>query len=586
VLVNGIPLTAAYGGDRGVNWGGWPVENIARIEVICGPGSALYGADAFSGVINIITKTAADVNGTQVGLRVGSYNARAAWLLHGGSIGPVTVAAYLSASRTDGSRPTIGADAQTGLDQIFAPFGVAPVSRAPGPADNGHDMFDSKLDLGYGKWRLRAAYLTRRIGSGAGAALALDPTGTSTGQRATSDLSYQDPAFARDWALTLQASAMHYVEHSELVLFPAGSNLGKGFFADGVIGNPSKYERHGRLSASTVYAGFPAHRVRLGAGYEAESLYKIQETKNFNPDFSPIGAGSVDDVVDVTDTVPFMRPHARRVRYAYVQDEWSFANDWTLTAGLRQDRYSDFGRTTNPRVALVWDAAYNVTAKLLYGSAFRAPSFLELYLINNPALIGNPGLKPETIKTLEGVVSWKASPALQWDLDVFRYAMSDIIRVDSSLTYQNGGRQTGNGLELETTWDAMSNLRLYGQFSLQHSTDEATHSDAGMAAHHLARIRGDWTFQPGWLTSAQFNAVGSRARASGDPRAPLAGYQTFDLSLVRRGDHAAWEFSATVRNLFAADQREPSPFGTPYIALPGDLPIGGRSFSLEARHRF
>ena len=65
MLVNGIPLTAAYGGDRGLNWGGWPVENIARIEVIRGPGSALYGADAFSGVINIITKTSADIKDTQ-----------------------------------------------------------------------------------------------------------------------------------------------------------------------------------------------------------------------------------------------------------------------------------------------------------------------------------------------------------------------------------------------------------------------------------------------------------------------------------------------------------------------------------------
>jgi outer membrane receptor for ferrienterochelin and colicins len=586
VLVNGVPITVAYGGDRGVNWGGWPVENIARIEVIRGPGSALYGADAFSGVINIITKTTADMKGTQVGLRMGSYNSRAAWLLHGGSVGPVAVAAYFSAGKTDGSRPTIGADAQSGLDHIFAPFGVAPVSLAPGRADNGHDMFDGNLDLAYGQWQLRTAYLTRRIGSGAGAALALDPTGTSTGQRFTSDLTYQNAAIANDWALTVQASYMHYTEHSALVLFPAGSNLGKGFFTDGVIGNPSKYERHGRLSASTSYTGFDSHRVRLGAGHEEDALYRIRESKNFNPDFSPIGTGSVGNVVDVTDTVPFIRPHTRSVSYVYVQDEWNFANDWTLTTGLRHDRYNDFGSTTNPRLALVWDAAYNVTAKLLYGSAFRAPSFLESYLINNPALIGNPALKAETIKTLEAVVSWKASPALQWDLNVFRYEMSDIIHVDSSHTYQNDGRQMGHGLELEATWDAFRNLRLYGQVGLQHSIDESTHSDAGMAARHLIRMRGDWSFQRGWLTSAQFNAVGSRARTAGDPRPPLAGYDTLDLSLVKRGSHAAWEFTATVRNLFAADQREPSPFGAPYTALPGDLPIGGRSFAVEARYRF
>jgi len=79
MLVNGIPITGVTFGDRSIVWGGMPVENIARIEVIRGPGSALYGADAFSGVINIITKTSADLDGTQLGLRIGSFNSRDAW---------------------------------------------------------------------------------------------------------------------------------------------------------------------------------------------------------------------------------------------------------------------------------------------------------------------------------------------------------------------------------------------------------------------------------------------------------------------------------------------------------------------------
>lgn len=52
MLVNGIPITNIYAGDRSVIWGGMPVQAIARIEVVRGPGSALYGADASAGVIN------------------------------------------------------------------------------------------------------------------------------------------------------------------------------------------------------------------------------------------------------------------------------------------------------------------------------------------------------------------------------------------------------------------------------------------------------------------------------------------------------------------------------------------------------
>ena len=69
MLQNGIPMTTLFVGSKGNLWGGMPLENVARIEIIRGPGSALYGADAFSGVINIITKTADEIEGTQLGGR-------------------------------------------------------------------------------------------------------------------------------------------------------------------------------------------------------------------------------------------------------------------------------------------------------------------------------------------------------------------------------------------------------------------------------------------------------------------------------------------------------------------------------------
>ncbi|MEO8119834.1 MAG: TonB-dependent receptor plug domain-containing protein, partial [Rhodoferax sp.] len=63
-MVNGVPMTSAYLGNRNDMPVSLPVENIARIEVIRGPGSAVYGADAFAGTINIITKTGSEFHGT------------------------------------------------------------------------------------------------------------------------------------------------------------------------------------------------------------------------------------------------------------------------------------------------------------------------------------------------------------------------------------------------------------------------------------------------------------------------------------------------------------------------------------------
>ncbi|MEJ2442990.1 MAG: TonB-dependent receptor plug domain-containing protein, partial [Exilibacterium sp.] len=65
MLINGVPLTNLFHGDRNLMWGGMPVNGISRIEVIRGPGSAIYGADAFAGVINIITKTSGDIDETE-----------------------------------------------------------------------------------------------------------------------------------------------------------------------------------------------------------------------------------------------------------------------------------------------------------------------------------------------------------------------------------------------------------------------------------------------------------------------------------------------------------------------------------------
>ncbi|CAH0348339.1 TonB-dependent siderophore receptor [Aquabacterium sp. CECT 9606] len=585
MLINGIPMTTVYTGNRGGGWGGMPVENIARVEVIRGPGSALYGADAFAGVINVITKTSADINGTELGLRGGSFKTGDAWMLHGGKWGAVDVSGYLRVGRTDGDRRIVQADAQTGLDALSG----TQASRAPGAINNGRDSVDGALDLSLDKWRFRVSYKERDdIGTGTGVASALDPEGQIYSQTITSDLTYENRNIAEDWAANMQISAMHYTELTDLTLYPAGTTFaGTDVFVDGVIGNPAKWERHGRVGGSATYTGFKMHRIRLGLGAEREEVYKTRETKNFHANFSIIGTGSRADVIDVSATEPFMRPQGRTKRYLYAQDEWNLGKDWTLTAGVRNDHYSDFGSTTNPRLALVWDAAYNVTTKLLYGTAFRAPSMSELYAINNPVVTGNPNLRPEKIRTVEAAVSWQPLTKLQLGMNFFHYEMKDIIRLISSV-YQNNGQQTGNGLEFEATWDAMKDLRLTGNYSYQRSVDEDTGQPAANAPRHHVYLRTNWRFTPGWSVDPQVNWVSDRPRESGDSRADLKGYATVDLTLRTDRSGRGWDVAMSVRNLFDVDAREPTPYdrGQPFISLPYDFPLPGRSIYLQASYQF
>ena len=584
VLVNGIPITNLNLGDRNLVWGGMPVKDIARIEVVRGPGSALFGADAFAGTINIITKTAGDINGTQAGVRAGSFNTKDAWLLHGKQWGDFDVAFSLQLHHTDGQREIINVDAQTARDTRFGTM----ASLAPGPVNTERDTLDTRLDMGRGNWRLRLGYQGRyNVGTGAGIGQALDPAGEGSSDRFNSDLTYHNADFSKNWDMTTQLSFLKTNRITDLILSPPGSEYPTGIFPDGLIGRPSVYENHIRFQTSALYSGIEDHRIHFGAGLHYGDMYKIQESKNFSQTNSsssiPLG-----DIVDVTDTAPFLRPHKRDVYYLLAQDEWAFAPDWALTAGARWDQYSDFGDTVNPRLALVWQTRFDLTSKLLYGRAFRAPSFAELYNINNPVTLGNSALTPETIQTLELVFDYRPWSDLHTNLSLFRYKMSDIISFvpdagTSTSTAQNTGSQTGYGFELEGNWDVTHNVRLHGNYALQHSEDNSTNTDPGNAPHHHVFAGVDWTFMPSWTLGNQFNWVGARKRVSTDARPPINNYMIIDTTLRYKQKGSPWGAAFSVHNLFDADAREPSPAPG---SIPEDLPLPGRNFMLEVGYDF
>ena len=587
VLQNGIPITTLYQSNKGNVWGGYPVEHIARIEVIRGPGSALYGSDAFSGVINIITKNANDTPGTEFGVRAASFATRDAWVQHGGKLGPVDVAAYVRLGRTDGFRSLVQADAQTRNDRIFATH----ASLAPGPVNTGNEALDINLDLGYGAWRLRAGYKLRdKVGTGAGIANALDPVGYSRSERITTDLSWADQQISRDWSVGAMLSTLHYVQltPSDYQLLPPGLRFPTGLFPNGMRGGPDTWEQQIRLSAFASYSGVEGHHLRVGVGHDDLNLYRTAETRNFNYSASGLPI-PLPESIQFADTNPMLRPQRRKLDYLYVQDEWGFAPDWTMTAGVRHDRYSDFGGTTNPRVALVWDASLDLTAKLMYGRAFRAPAFVESYGITNPVAMGNPNLQPETNNTLEAALAWQVRSDTRVNVTLYRYAMANIIRsvpnviANTGATFGNTGDQNGRGLELEGGYNASRSLRLQANYSYQHSEDKATGREAGYAPRHHLFGRADWQFGSAYLLGGQLNRVAKRLRAAGDARAPLDGYTTLDLSLRTQNGRGAWDFAASVRNLFNADVREPSL--APGLQLPYDLPMAPRALSIQASYQ-
>jgi iron complex outermembrane receptor protein len=592
MLVDGIPVTSSFWGDRGMQWG-WhsmPVENIARVEVVRGPGSALYGADAFAGVVNVITKTAGDIAGTRLGAIAGSLNTYGTWWQYGGQRGDFSIAAYLQAGKTTGPKGIVTEDFQTALDRASG----TSLSLAPGPVSAGHDALDAHLDLAYRKWRLRTDYSGRfRTGTGTGSFQALSPAEQTYQNRILTDLTYQDDEFARNWAVSAQLSYMHLRNWLYGQLLPPGVF---GAFPQGPLSTPGIWQRHGRFDATALYTGLRDHRIRLGAGVARDDVYKVLDARNFRIVSGPSGFSLQDlgTLVDFSSTESFLFPHSRNLKYLYVQDEYLLGKDLYLTAGVRHDRYSDFGGTTNPRLALVWEAAYDITAKLMYGRAFRAPTFDDQY----NTFFGPPRqLKPERIETIEGALVWR--PTFQWQLalSLFHYKMTDVILPvivpDPAtgtfvFTQANRGRQNGSGGEFEAAFDVTRSLRISGNFAYQKSVDKLTDSDVADAPQRHLFLKGEWRFAPRWALSSQLNWVADIPRAIGDPRPPISDYRTVDLTLrtdrQRIPDQTGqWSFSASVRNLFNADVRDPTVSGS---AITNDLPLPRRTYILEGSIAF
>lgn len=593
VLVNGLPINTIQTGNRGPVWGGMPIKSISRIEVIRGPGSAVYGADAFSGVINIITKRKDDIDGTEAGVRAGSFNTKDVWVLHGKQYGDVDVAVMLEYHDTDGHDSTVQEDAQTQFDHAFG----TNASLASGPVSMSRQNVDARLDLGYKDWNFKAGFQGRYdVGTGTGLAQALDSVGRYSSERINADLNYHNDTSVENWVFDAQLAFldMNYKPENDQRLFPSGVSFGGEAYLDGYIGNPGVSERHTRLNLSAIYKGFKNHSVRLGSGYHYADMYKITHEANYgiNP-YTGTPLTTTNVIVDLTDTpYAFLPEKNRNSQYAFIQDTWDISEQWQLTTGLRYDHYSDFGNTLNPRIALVWKPSEDWTAKLLYGRAFRAPSFLELYAINNPVNSGNPNLKPEKNETYEFAVAYKASDDFQLGVNLFYYLAEDAVDfvlnpTSDKIIAQNERRQKGTGGELELQQKLSDKLLLVANYAYQDVKDRKNNASMGNAPNHQAYLRLDWFPMNKLHLDTQINWVGNRKRIYNDTRDELDGYTTVDL-LVDYKVNNNWKLAFSVRNLFDADRFEPSlgPDTSGIVSIPYDLPLASRTYYLETSHRF
>jgi outer membrane receptor for ferrienterochelin and colicins len=591
ILLDGVPFRrirdgGSFQGHR------IPLAGIKRIEVIRSPGSVIYGADAVGGIINMVTYRPGEAPST-ISAKYGEFATRDLAASHAFSAGEhkFQLAGELQASDGDPGR-IVDADLQTSLDRRFG----TSVTQAPGTFEDHYEIYQLRGQWQF-DWLSASANVWKNAGSGvaAGLANALDAQGVAQ-QRAET---YSLQGDFSDWVIgdmTLATHLRREFSDVSVTLFPAGARLPVGDdgnlfsgpprlvdFTEGVRGTPGGDSRALSLQLEHVFGLSDTHLLRWAVGAEKSEIHAT-ETKNFGAGVLDPDATSVDSTMtDVTNTeYVYLPDKSRRLYYLSLMDQWRFSDDWTGTFGVRFDDYCDFGSTTNPRLGVVWHTTERLTLKLFGGTAFRAPSFIDLYAQNNPTALGNPDLEPEKNRTVDFGLSTTLVPSgdLQLDFNLYRYSTDNIIRFEPAGAVQvatNAGKQEGQGVELQMTWRTGRQFSFNWNYSyLDSKTDGRT--DISAVPRQMSNL--GLFYRPEkwhWYLGAKW--VADRERAPGDNRPPVQDYWWFDSHWQTQVQH--WTFSATVKNLLDEDAREPSS-----IAILNDFPLQGRQWLLGVSYLF
>jgi len=516
LLVDGHRVANIYDGRNP-----WyvPADIIERVEIIRGPGSALYGTGAFLGVINVVTREHEYIR-TRVGMSLlkpskyfwsggtrgllptvskdepyNPYNPEndigAAGLFApegsvAGGINKFGVKAYASgyARASRGQRMPVGVDAFSDSGLQRAPETLQTEAREARAAFSGKvDYTPPFLFGGHGFARTYFQYEDR--GPYLGAFDTLGPRSQLAWILATLDAGWAQPFGDGGEVLARVYADGHFVDR-RLQFSPDGfsTNDRNG------DGQPERF-RYG-VRARNIYltnaAGTEGRvllpqffRNRLAVGVQAEANVMPFYSFTLNRDSQGVPLATFQRPNDIEQR----QNRAWRINAAFfLQDEWRVTDRLFTTVGVRVNAFSDVKwdpRThITPRAAVVFEPIDNLAFKALYGAAFRAPTFEEKYDQTSlsyadfsPGVFrGNTKLEPEYIQTAESGVDYG------FTLAGFKYRVASnvfysfignsIDRIDESGTQQeiqNSGFRNVGGVEAEARVDFAPNTYVYGNVS-------------------------------------------------------------------------------------------------------------------------
>lgn len=378
VLLNGQRLNDIYTGGITLLNRYVTVDNIKQIEVIRGPGSALYGSGAFLGVINIVTFR---VDENRIAVQYGTQNAISARVSLSKEIGPVEIYGFARYYSDQGYQ----------YNQLQDLYGITGTSRDP------IRTFDFLGSLRWKGLSLHIRHSEHQVEDFLGFGVLQNQSGVDWQRQTSIGISYEHKIHR---LVTLSTSAGFLLDRWKGIYkaIPEGAQLSDGtIFSKTVSTGPIVDSFQLSLNTNLKITPISSNEIVFGVGYDHLNQYNVVNLTNQNP----VTGEFFGSIQEFTGEYNFNELRQRNIGSFFVQDKQKIGKWVQLTGGIRLDYYDDFGLAYSPRFAAVFTTPIRSAFKFIYGKAFRAPSFLEFYDKNNSVDFGNVNLKPEDIHTFE-----------------------------------------------------------------------------------------------------------------------------------------------------------------------------------------
>ncbi len=368
VTYDGQPMNDDWIGSSYVGYDGLSdLGDVERIEVVRGPGSVLYGTNALSGVINVVSRNdakpgvSAGVSTNQSGVARGRVRADLKLGEHAG--------AWASVSMARGN----------GRQFRFPAFAGGSSATDDGVA-RGVDGFESSTFRGRAYWKFLSAQWSmhsyeKHLPTAEFGTLFNDSRTRQTDARSYVELRAEPQLSETVSTLT----RLHWNHYTFRGAYPRDV-LDDGLELDTYHGSWVGLEQRVQFK--------PLSRLRITLGGEGQLHYQVEQR------------GSDDGGAFLNDTGSNGRPFQVGALYALADATLSARAQ--LSLGARLDTYSTFGSSLNPRVALILKPYAAGNTKVVLGKAFRAPSTYELYYNDGGyTQVQSPHLAPESLYSLE-----------------------------------------------------------------------------------------------------------------------------------------------------------------------------------------